>query len=228
MGVQAERRKYHLIKLASISLPTNMGDWGLIDLRSFRKALLCKSLWRAIQGEGPWSYMIQMKYLGRKSLQFWFKKGTIGASYASPIWLSFRRIELYFLKNLIWHFQTGSKILIGKDRFKCGAEELNIPEPLLNFFHRRGMFYWDSLIAGWQGPIPLWKEAVDLQMPQEIAHQWVRIRTGLQNCGIFCSEDSDYLTWNISKEINVVRVKEVYQHMILKQIPCIPVFPQIF
>lgn len=84
-------------------------------MRTFGKALLCKSLWRAIHGDGSWSNIIQKKYLGRKDLTFWFRKGKTGASYGSSIWLSFHKLETYLLKNLIWCFQSGSKILIGKD-----------------------------------------------------------------------------------------------------------------
>eukprot|EP00253_Pinus_taeda_P009171 PITA_09171 len=57
-GGQAERRKFHLSKLSSISLPKSMGGWGLLDMRTFGKALSYKSLWRAIHGEGPWSIAI--------------------------------------------------------------------------------------------------------------------------------------------------------------------------
>lgn len=94
-----------------------MGGWGLLDLRLFGKALLCKTLWRGIFEERPWSKAIQKKYLGRKDLSHWFRLGRIGSSYGSPIWLSLRKIESFFLENLIWRFQYGKKILIGKDFF---------------------------------------------------------------------------------------------------------------
>lgn len=186
-------------------------------------------MWREIHGEGPWSLTIQTKYLGRKDLPFWFRKGKIGTSYGSSIWLSFRKIENYFLKKLIFHFQYGSKILIGKDQFLSGAEEVNVPESLLKFFHRRGLFFWDSLISSWQASIPLWKDADVLEMPQAIALQWERISSGLRNCGIFQSVESNYLIWNISKEMNIVCVKDVYQHLIELKMPAHnPVFPHIF
>lgn len=52
MGGRAEKHKYHLIKLSGISIPKSLGGWGLLSLRIFGRALLCKSLWRAIQGDG--------------------------------------------------------------------------------------------------------------------------------------------------------------------------------
>eukprot|EP00253_Pinus_taeda_P024795 PITA_24795 len=229
VGSQAGRTKYHLSKLSNISLPKSMGGWGLLDMRTFGKALLCKSLWGAIHGEGSWSSIIQKKYLGRKDLTFWFREGRIGAPYGSPIWLSFHKIENFFLKNLIWRFQFGNNILIGKDQFLSGAEEINVPIPLLNFFHRRDLFFWDSLIATWQGSIPLWKDAGTLKMPGPIALQWEHIRMNLKNCGFFCSEESDSLSWKTSKGLNGIRVKDVYLNLIgLKQSSHIPIFPRIF
>jgi len=43
-GGKSERSKFHLSKLENISLPKHLGGWGLMDLRSFGKALLCKML----------------------------------------------------------------------------------------------------------------------------------------------------------------------------------------
>ena len=52
-GRKSEHRKYHLTRMEKISMPKNLGGWGLLDLRTFGKVLLCKSLWRGIYGEGP-------------------------------------------------------------------------------------------------------------------------------------------------------------------------------
>lgn len=80
-GGQAGKRKFHLSKLSDISIPKSMGGWGLLDLQKFGKALLCKSLWRGIFGEGSWSATIQKKYLGRKDFSFWFREGRISPAY---------------------------------------------------------------------------------------------------------------------------------------------------
>lgn len=112
----------------------------MLDLRSFGKALLCKSLWRGIFGEGTWSNTIKKKYMGSKDISYWFRLGRIGSIYGSAIWLSFRKIEGFFLKYLVWSFQSGSRILIGFDTFLSGQEEIILPGTLLNFFHRKGFF----------------------------------------------------------------------------------------
>lgn len=132
-------------------------------------------------------------------MAFWLRKKKLGSSKGSPVWLSLRRIGNIFLGNLSWLFQSGKNILIGKDHFMSGAEAIEIQDSLLNFLHRKGLFYWDSLIAGWQGLIPLWKEADSLGMPTDISFQWDQIRIRLRNCGIFRSENQDGLMWKSSK-----------------------------
>lgn len=140
-GGQAERRKFHLSKLSDISSPKSMGGWDLLNLRSFGKALICKSLWRCIFGEGSWSMIIKKKYLGGKDFSLWFREGRIGPSYGSSIWQCLHRREGFFLENLIWRFQTGSKILIGYDQFLSGVGDIFVPEALLNFLHKKGFLF---------------------------------------------------------------------------------------
>lgn len=101
----------------------------------------CKSLWRGIYDHGIWSSIIQEKYLGRKNLSFWIRKACIGPAHGSPIWLSLRKVEKLFLKNLIWQFESRDRILVGRDSFLCGKEEICIPDFLLDFLHRKGIFF---------------------------------------------------------------------------------------
>lgn len=42
--------------------------------------------------------------------------------------------------------------MIGRDSFLCGKEEIDIPGSLLEFLHRKGIFFWDGLINKWNGP----------------------------------------------------------------------------
>lgn len=93
--------------------------------------------------------------MASKDISYWYRLGRIGSSYGLAIWLSFRKVEKYFLSNLTWSFQSSSQILIGANPFLSGQEEIVSPESLLNFFHRKGSFTWDKLIAEWQGPLPL-------------------------------------------------------------------------
>lgn len=200
--------------------------WGLLDLRSFGKALLCKSLWRGIYGEGPWCNTIKKKYMVRKDISYWFRLGRTGSNYGSAISLSFQKVEKFFLRNLTWSFQSGSRILIGIDSFLGGQEEIVLPDSLLNFFYRKRIFTWDKLIDEWQGPFPLWKEADSMEMSDHLARQWRNLRTLLRNCDIYQSLDADVLIWKDLKGTSLIRVKDIYQNMIgLKKCSPKPDFP---
>lgn len=153
-------------------------------MRTFGKALLCKSFLRGICERGIWGSIIQDKYLGRKDFSYWYRKGCIGPAHGSPIWLSLRKVEAIIQKNLIWHFQSGDRILIGRDSFMCGKEELVIPGSLLDFLHRKGISFWDGLINSWNGPFPILYEASDLNMQSDIALSWNLILTKLR-LGVF-------------------------------------------
>ncbi len=93
--------------------------------------------------------------MGGKDLSYWFRMGRIGSIYGSASWLSFHKIEGLFLKNLIWSFQSGIKILIGMDTFLSRQEDMTLLKALLKFFHMKGYFTWDKLIAEWNGPLPI-------------------------------------------------------------------------
>lgn len=65
----------------------------------------------------------------------------ISSPSGSSIWLSLHKIETYFPENLVWRFQSGKKILIGKDFFLSGAEIIDIPVSLLFFFSTERVFF---------------------------------------------------------------------------------------
>jgi len=125
-GGNKEQNKYHLSKLYVLVQPKKMGGWGILDLTIFRKALLCKSMWKAIMGKSFWSMAIRAKYMDNKDLSYWFRENNIGSSLGSAIWRGFRKLEPFFRQNLIWKFQTGSKIMIGWDEFARGVGKIHI------------------------------------------------------------------------------------------------------
>eukprot|EP00253_Pinus_taeda_P003310 PITA_03310 len=216
LGSPGWKKKYHLSSLPNISKPKNLGRWGFLDLKSFGKDLLCNSLWKGVFGKGPWSNIIRVKYLRRRSLAYWLRRKQLASPGGSLVWHSFQNIGKFFLENLFWHFQTCENILIGKDCFMSGSEKIEIQVPLLNFFHRQGIFFWGSLIAEWNGPFPIWKDADHMQMPADIASLWNSIKVRLRNCGIFRSKEHDILIWKSSKILYEVQVKDVYKDLISK------------
>lgn len=125
--------------------------------------------------------------------------------------------------------QMGDMIMIGRDSFLCGKEEIDIPGSLLEFLHRKGIFFWDGLINKWNGPFPIWYEASCLNMQSDIALSWDHIKTKLRNGGFFRSSDHDFLTWRISDRMDSICVKDIYRLLLSegRQL-CNNAFPGIF
>lgn len=98
----SHQAKIHLVKLESITMPKHMGGWGLPHLKSFGKALLCKSLLRGIYGSCPWSSYINQKYLKGRPMLYWYRRNSLGIKSGSAIWRSFRKALPFFMDNYKW------------------------------------------------------------------------------------------------------------------------------
>lgn len=131
-GGKSFQSKINLVKMEIISRPKNIGGWGLLNMKIFGKALLCKSLYRGIFGSGPWRKIIQNRYLKGCSLEFWYRRSSFGIKSGSAIWNSFRKILPFFIQNLRWRLYSGSCIYIGIDPIVNGLE-LMIPRCLYSF-----------------------------------------------------------------------------------------------
>jgi len=80
--------------------------------------------------------------MGNRDISYCYRKRSIRSANGSTIWRSFRKIEQFFLKNLVWSFQTENNIIIGHDPIAGGEEYITFSQRLLQFLHRKGIFYW--------------------------------------------------------------------------------------
>lgn len=212
-GGKSYQSNIKLVKMESISRPKKNGGWGLINMKIFGKALLCKSLYRGIFGSGPWSKIIQNRYLKGRSLEYWFRRSSIGIKKGSAIWISYRKILPFFLENLRWSFFSGSSIYIGIDPIVNGLE-LMIPRCLISFLQSKGIFTWDRLIKQWTFSTPVWMDGEDLSLPPRMRPIWALVIQNLSSKGIQHSGNKDKLVWSISKSTQPIRVKDIYIAMI--------------
>ena len=59
-----DKRKFHLVALDAISIPKKIGDWGVLNIRVFNKALLMKMFWRGINGKGICQVLFNVNMVG--------------------------------------------------------------------------------------------------------------------------------------------------------------------
>lgn len=191
--------------MQDISRPRNDGGWGLLNLEAFGKALLCKSLHRGIFGSGPWSLLINRKYLKGKGIVFWYRRKSLGKKSGSAIWLGFRKLQQFFLENLRWKISTGASILIGIDNILNGPS--SFPPPIL-YLQNKGIFTWDKLINSWSNSTPVWKSASDLLLPTPLSPIWTSFVHGLSSLPIH--HPLDTLVWALPSKPLPISVKSIY------------------
>ena len=64
-----EDGKFHLTIWDLIAMLKENGGWGILDLDTFGKALLIKSIWRGLQIQVIWHDIIRHKYLNQSGME---------------------------------------------------------------------------------------------------------------------------------------------------------------
>ena len=62
------KKKYHLVKWATVCLPKDQGGLGVLDLELMNISLLSKWLWKLFNEQGPWQTLLWKKYLSKYTL----------------------------------------------------------------------------------------------------------------------------------------------------------------
>lgn len=215
--------------MKDISIPKQQGGWGIKDLKMFGQALICRTLWRGIFGSSTWSNIIRQRYMKGKDIIYWYRKGSIGINSGSPIWLSMKRIEAFFISHIRWRIHSGNNILIGIDPLTVGHKDLNIPDALIYQLHRQGYLTWNKLIKEWRGSTPVLLDSIDLHLQQPMADQWNSITETVKMGGIHRFGNSDQLKWTVSGFRRPVTVREIYIQLCIGRCPYfLPSYPSIF
>eukprot|EP00253_Pinus_taeda_P032611 PITA_32611 len=208
-GGKSFQSKIHLVKMEDISRLRKESGWGLLNMRTFGNALLCKSLHRGIFGEGPWSKLINRKYLKGRGMEYWYRRNSLGIKRGSAIWLSLRKLQPFFMENLRWRIYSGTNILIGFDSIINGLVSL-IPSPLVRFLHAKGFFTWDKLIKAWSHSSPVWIDGSDLHLPPSLHPLWESTVQSLSGLEIHRSGTKDVLAWALPHTPLPICVKHLY------------------
>jgi len=84
--------KIHLARWDLLSKPKCDGGWGLKNLDRFSRALRMKSLWRGLNADTLWSWVLIDKYLKGSSVHEWFRSAVTLKHNVSTIWRGFMEI----------------------------------------------------------------------------------------------------------------------------------------
>ena len=110
-GSTEEKRKMHMIKWNTITLPKELGGLGLSSMKYRNQAMLATLCWRLAREEGmPWARMLQAKYLwpsrmteeGRKLPCF-------------RIWAACKKGGPIYVKGLRWTIKSGDLVNMWMD-----------------------------------------------------------------------------------------------------------------
>ena len=99
-----ERKTIHLARLECLTKPKEKGGWGLLDLDTFGKALLFKSMWRCITKDCLWADIIRIKYIDTRDPEDILITGWEVEKCRSEIWRGFSNCWGDFKENLVWRF----------------------------------------------------------------------------------------------------------------------------
>lgn len=116
------------------------------------------------------------------------------------------------MKTLKRRIYIGNMILIGIDPIMCGHNYIIIPGNLLSFLHKSGIFSWHKLIFSWHGSTPVWKDAKELCMSDELGVVWKTITDYFGYHGLRCFGMMDHLSWSVPNSQLPVRVRDILGH----------------
>ena len=184
-----------------------------MNMRCFGWALLLKSLWRGIFGEGTRGKIIRYKYQKDQDFRIWYRIRTISISTGSSIWNSFRKVENFFLQNLAWTMELGNNIIMGSDHILGYGVDHHIPEAFIHFLNGSGIFFFSQAIDSWRGPCPSWKEVNELGLVRPMAMKWERTCTHMNFIGIYREDISDWIVWSGKMKGGNIMVADAYKNL---------------
>lgn len=226
-GGHSYQSKIHLARMDFITNSKKNGGWGLLNMRIFGNALICKSMHRGFFGNSPWFALIKQKYLKGRNMEHWLRRSSLGIRHGSPIWCSFRKNQWFFMNNLKWIFFSGSSVLIALDPTLYNLES-QIPPALLTFFHSRGFFTWSKLIDSWSSLEPIWKTEQQLHIPPPLRPLWSSATLSFSRRRIHQLGTKDELIWSPDSSIHPITVRRLYSALSSHIPPSPSLFPLKF
>lgn len=95
--------------------------------------------------------------------------------------------------------------------------------------HNRGYFFWANVIQKWDGAVPIWKIATEIQLNGALETQWNSIITSMRAGGIYRSSKWDFLIWKGLGGTTSIQAKQIYLQLLhTASDPPDNIFPTVF
>ena len=110
-GSTEEKRRLHLVRWDTMTLPKELGGLGLHNMKDRNNALLAKLCWRlACDQEAPWANMLATKYLSPNRIS------EVGRKLPCfSIWTACKKGGPVYVKGLKWAVGNGEKVRVWND-----------------------------------------------------------------------------------------------------------------
>lgn len=110
-GSTEDRRRMHMVKRSTITLPKELGGLGLYSMKHRNEAILAKLCWRLAHEEGKlWANMLKAKYLCPSRMTEEGRKLP-----CSQIWPACKRGRPIYVKGLRWTVRNGKSVNMWMD-----------------------------------------------------------------------------------------------------------------
>ena len=111
MGSTEEKRRMHLVRWETVTLPKELGGLGLHNMKDRNNVLLAKLCWRlAGEQEAPWAKMLVAKYLSPNRISKVGRKLP-----CSSIWTACKKGGPVYVKGLKWSVRNVEKVKVWND-----------------------------------------------------------------------------------------------------------------
>eukprot|EP00253_Pinus_taeda_P027689 PITA_27689 len=201
-----------------------LADWSWILDQFYKKISTWEYMCLSIRGRAILTQSLLVQIMVYWAHLFYIPSSTIN---------SLNRI----IANFIWGGQKEkikyhlSKILkLTRPKKMGGAgEKIHVSSQLLKNLHSRGYFFWANAIKKWDGAIPIWKTATEMQLPGALESQWNAITISLQSRGLYRLSARDCLIWKGLNGASAVYAKHIYLQILLSESDtCDNIFPPAF
>ena len=143
----------HVTSWESISKKKQLGGWDIKNIKWFNIALVLKTIWIGLSGNGPWGEILRAKYLWRKSLVDWIINYPNNIVGGSIVWRGFVK-HFYWIGQLVaWNIGNVRLVCVGIDPFIGGEHSYLLPNLMVCYLnslsiHTLDQCFWIQSVFG--------------------------------------------------------------------------------